>query len=150
LNASYVLIDVVFIFLVLVIVIAVRVAKGRKVAAMSPEERANYQREQQAQLRGQEARQDGLQEQLRDQQARQREQQAQLQYGPINPQVICPHCQTRGTVRTIPIKKKTGISGGKATAAFLTGGVSLLATGLSRKEAFTQAHCGNCNSVWSY
>jgi hypothetical protein len=72
------------------------------------------------------------------------------QHGQISPQIICPHCQTRGTVRTKAIKKKAGISGGKATAALLTGGVSLLATGLARKEALTQAHCENCNSVWSF
>lgn len=78
------------------------------------------------------------------------EQQAQLTNGRISPQVICPHCQTRGTVRTKAIKKKVGISGGKATAALLTGGVSLLATGLARKEALTQAHCENCNSTWSF
>lgn len=72
------------------------------------------------------------------------------QFGPISPQIICSQCQTRGTVRTKPAEKKVGISGGKATAALLTGGFSMLATGLSRKESYTQAHCGNCDSTWSF
>jgi hypothetical protein len=45
---------------------------------------------------------------------------------------------------------KAGISGGKATGAILTGGLSLLATGLSRKHAATEANCGNCGSRWTF
>jgi hypothetical protein len=70
-------------------------------------------------------------------------------YGKINPQMICQHCGVPGSIRTQPITTKQGISGGKATAARLTGGVSLLATGLSRNVANTQARCGNCCNVWS-
>lgn len=69
-------------------------------------------------------------------------------YGTVNPQVMCPHCGTRGQVRTKLVKAKQGISGGKATGAVLTGGLSILATGLSRKTKMTQAHCGNCNTTW--
>lgn len=64
--------------------------------------------------------------------------------------LVCPHCQTQGYVTTTPVKVKTGISGGKATAALLTGGVSLLAVGLSRKQAVTSAKCSNCGSTWSF
>jgi len=32
--------------------------------------------------------------------------------------------------------------------AVLTGGLSLLATGLSRKERVTEAQCGNCRVKW--
>jgi hypothetical protein len=71
-------------------------------------------------------------------------------YGTLNSQMICQHCGFRGRVRTQRIRRKQGISGGKATAALLTGGVSLLATGLSRKVANTQAHCGNCRNVWHF
>jgi len=71
-------------------------------------------------------------------------------WGPISPAYICPHCQTKGSVRTMPVKRKKGISGAKATGALLTVGVSMLATGLSRKEGMTQAHCGNCNSTWDF
>ena len=68
----------------------------------------------------------------------------------LNKAMICPHCQEKGMVRTSPITQKKGVSGGKATAAIFTGGVSLLATGLSRKEAVTQAHCDNCGSTWNF
>jgi hypothetical protein len=71
-------------------------------------------------------------------------------YGNLNLQMICQHCGIRGMVRTKRNTTKQGISGGKATAAILTGGVSLLATGLSRKVANTQAHCGNCRNVWYF
>ena len=43
---------------------------------------------------------------------------------------------------------KKGISGGKATGAVLTGGLSLLATGLSRKEMVREAYCYNCKMTW--
>jgi hypothetical protein len=72
------------------------------------------------------------------------------QWGPINAVLICPHCQTKGRVRTKPLTRKAGISGAKATGALLTAGVSLLATGLSRKENVTQAHCDECNSTWVF
>ena len=71
-------------------------------------------------------------------------------YGNVNPAMICPHCNTRGKIRTKSVVNKRGVSGGKATAAVLTGGVSLLATGLSRKEQATQAWCGACRNTWSF
>lgn len=64
--------------------------------------------------------------------------------------IICPHCHERGHVTTQPILRKKGLSGGKATAAVVTGGVSILATGLSRKEAETEASCANCGSKWYF
>lgn len=75
---------------------------------------------------------------------------AREKYGKINPVMVCPHCQTKGKVRTKSIEKKVGISGGKATAAVLTAGWSLPATGLSRTEGVTQAHCDECNNTWSF
>lgn len=72
------------------------------------------------------------------------------EYGPVNPALVCPHCQKEGRVRTKEVKLKQGISGGKATAALLTGGISILGTGLSRKQKTTQAHCDNCNSTWHF
>ena len=62
--------------------------------------------------------------------------------------IVCPHCQTAGRVTAMPGKYKKGVSGGKATAAILTGGVSMLATGLSRKETGTKMTCGNCRVQW--
>lgn len=66
------------------------------------------------------------------------------------PGMICPHCQARGTVTTKKIKRKKGVSGGKATAAILTLGWSLLVTGLSRKEKETEAHCTACGATWHF
>jgi len=74
----------------------------------------------------------------------------QEQWGYLKPAMICPHCQTKGDVRTKAVTRKKGISGAKATGALLTGGVSMLATGLSRKEGLTQAHCDHCNSTWDF
>jgi hypothetical protein len=65
-------------------------------------------------------------------------------------EIVCPHCQVRGQVVTKRVKVKRGVSGGKATGAVLTGGLSILATGLSRKEAVTRATCGNCNTTWTF
>jgi len=63
-------------------------------------------------------------------------------------QIVCPHCGTRGFVTVKAAQVKRGVSGGKATGAVLTGGVSLLETGLSRKQSVTRAHCGNCKMSW--
>lgn len=71
-------------------------------------------------------------------------------FGKKNPAMVCPHCQTRGSVRTKQVEQKVGVSGGKATAAVLTGGLSLLVAGLSRKQQVTQAHCDTCKATWSF
>lgn len=63
-------------------------------------------------------------------------------------QMICPHCQTKGKVTAKEVKVKRGIHGGKATGAVLTGGLSLFATGLSRKEGHLEARCSNCGTTW--
>jgi len=74
----------------------------------------------------------------------------ELIYGPINPVLVCPHCRKKGLVRTRGVERKKGISGGKATAAVITAGISTLVAGLSRKEWETQAHCDNCDSTWHF
>ena len=71
-------------------------------------------------------------------------------YGKINTIMICPHCHATGLIATKSVNHKAGVSGGKATAALLTGGLSLLAVGLSRKEGVTQAHCYNCKNTWLF
>ena len=70
--------------------------------------------------------------------------------GGSNSKMICPHCQTKGSVRTRKVKRKKGISGGNATGALLTGGFSLLATGLSKKVKVTEARCTACGAIWHY
>lgn len=65
-------------------------------------------------------------------------------YGPVNRALRCPHCGKTGAVHAKKGKQKKGVSGGKATAAVLTMGVSMLGTGLSRKEQVWETFCGNC------
>jgi hypothetical protein len=63
-----------------------------KVAAMEPGERSNYLE-------------------------KKRSDAAVHLYGPVNTAMVCPHCQTKGSVRTKQVTQKKGVSGGKATAA---------------------------------
>lgn len=72
------------------------------------------------------------------------------EHGEINPAMVCPHCQEKGHIRTKLVDRAKGVSGGKATAAVLTGGVSMLATGLSRHERLTRAYCCNCKNSWEF
>lgn len=62
--------------------------------------------------------------------------------------ITCPHCLHKGDVKVSPVAQKRGVSGAKATGAILTGGVSILITGLSRKETVSQATCSNCSVTW--
>jgi hypothetical protein len=62
----------------------------------------------------------------------------------------CPHCETVGQITTKKVNLKKGVSGGKAVAGLLTGGLSLLAVGLSREEKQTQAHCRKCGNTWHF
>lgn len=63
-------------------------------------------------------------------------------------QLVCPHCQSVGTVTSRAVVRKQGVSGGKATGAVMTGGASLFATGLSRKGTVTRMTCSNCGTDW--
>lgn len=67
----------------------------------------------------------------------------------LNEKVVCPHCREAGGVVAREKKSKKGISGGKATGAVLTGGLSVLATGLSRKQKVTRFECRNCGVKWA-
>jgi hypothetical protein len=60
----------------------------------------------------------------------------------------CPHCQGIGTVTVATVTKKKGVSTGKATAALLTGGISLIGTGLAKKGEVSQLTCGACGISW--
>ena len=107
-------------------------ARRQKLSAMSPDERAAYDAQRQKAA------------------AQNRMAAARMAHGPLNSAMVCPHCQQQGGVRTKKIDRKRGISGGKATAALLTGGVSMLATGLSRKEHITRARCTKCGNGWDF
>jgi hypothetical protein len=107
-------------------------AESDKVARMTPDQINNYYGAQRAERHAQE------------------EAATTNQYGCTNAQIVCPHCQQPGAVRTTQVSLKKGISGAKATGAILTGGASLLVTGLSQKVGATQAHCDSCHSTWTY
>ena len=62
--------------------------------------------------------------------------------------IVCPHCHQRGGVCTRKVLRKAGIDGGKVTAALLTDGWSLLATGLAQEDRVTEAKCELCLSTW--
>jgi len=64
-------------------------------------------------------------------------------------QIVCPHCRREGSVVTSQVQQKRGVSGGKATGAVMTGGMSLFLTGLSRKQTVTQLRCGGCGVTWT-
>jgi len=59
--------------------------------------------------------------------------------------IVCPFCQTRGTVRT---KKKSQTSVGKGIGAALTFGVSTIFTGLNKHQSLIQATCAQCKQTW--
>jgi len=60
----------------------------------------------------------------------------------------CPHCQGVGTVTIARVTKKKGVSTSKATAAILTGGISLIGTGLAKKGEVSQLTCSACGISW--
>lgn len=62
--------------------------------------------------------------------------------------IICQHCQKTGSVTVRHVQQKQGVSGGKATSAILTGGVSLFAVGLSKKGWVNELTCSSCGMTW--
>jgi hypothetical protein len=75
---------------------------------------------------------------------------ATVKWGRLNHTIICPQCHTKGAVRVRWEMRKGGVSGGKATAAILKGGTSLLLPGRYRWQEATGAHCHNCTSTWKF
>jgi uncharacterized membrane protein len=135
-GAAFVTIILAALVIMAVVALVKRAREEKSLSTMTPAQQTAYQREK-----------------MRRAAERQRqasEASAQLRFGPVNPALICPHCQAKGKVRTNGVKKKVGISGGKAAAAVLTGGLSVVAVGLSRKEGLTQARCDNCDSIWHF
>ena len=68
-----------------------------------------------------------------------------LVYGELNPQLICPHCNVKGQVRTKPDVEKKGIS----TINKVTGGMGSYGMALPGNKLFTRATCGNCWHTWA-
>lgn len=52
----------------------------------------------------------------------------------LRPKVVCRHCNVAGHVFVHRAERKRGISGGRATGALLTGGLSLFLTGLPGRK----------------
>lgn len=62
--------------------------------------------------------------------------------------IECPYCHKVGGVTTRPARRVKGVSGVKTTYGILTGGMSLMLTGISRAEWVTRARCKNCTATW--
>lgn len=65
-----------------------------------------------------------------------------LIFGSINPHLICPHCQTKGTVHATK-KIKEIVSTGQI------GGILKTNTKSTITDNYTQHHCAQCNTTWS-
>lgn len=61
--------------------------------------------------------------------------------------IKCQFCQETGFVTIAIVPRKKGISGTKATGAVLTGGMSVILTGLSQRGQVAQLTCSNCSMV---
>ena len=62
--------------------------------------------------------------------------------------INCPYCDGQGTVVVRHVKKKKGFSPGKVAGGVVTGGVSLLATGLAKKGEVNALNCTACGMKW--
>lgn len=62
-------------------------------------------------------------------------------FGPINENLVCPHCQTRSMVH---MKKATRV----ATSTGQVGGILKSNTKSTVKTVVTQHHCDQCSSTW--
>jgi hypothetical protein len=56
------------------------------------------------------------------------------EYGSLNPALRCPYCRKKGKIRIKRVERKQEGSGVKATEAILTGGKSILASDVSRRN----------------
>jgi hypothetical protein len=59
--------------------------------------------------------------------------------------IICPFCQTKGSVKT---KKKKEASPWKMGAAALTFGLSTTLTGTNKQKIQIEARCSTCGQIW--
>jgi hypothetical protein len=72
-----------------------------------------------------------------------RKERQDIRNGPIAPEIICPHCQAKGKVRTTQTRKtehtrQRGIIGGVLGVKTTTD-----------KGTMTQLHCDNCDVTWN-
>ena len=59
--------------------------------------------------------------------------------------IICPFCQTKGSVKT---KKKKEASPWKMGAGVLTFGTSTILTGTNKQKIQIEARCSTCGQIW--
>jgi len=72
----------------------------------------------------------------------------EARYGVLNDKIKCNYCENVGSVRFRRVQTKKGFSTGKATAAVLTAGISVIATGLAKKGGASKLYCENCKMEW--
>ncbi len=71
-------------------------------------------------------------------------------YGQINSQMVCPHCQTIGTVRTKAIAQNDELNAREAIIAVASEGLSLFLPKSPQQEKTTQSHCDKCGNTWTF
>lgn len=62
-------------------------------------------------------------------------------FGPINANLICPHCQTKGMVHVKQVARV-------ATSTGKVGGILKTDTKSTITTVVTQHHCDQCSSTW--
>lgn len=62
-------------------------------------------------------------------------------FGPVNEHLICPHCQTKGSVHA---KQETRV----ITSKGKVGGIVKTNTTSQSTNFVTQHHCENCSTTW--
>jgi len=68
---------------------------------------------------------------------------AQVKHGTLFPKVICPHCQTAGSVRKAT---RTRVTTTQSDSSF----VGKIVSPKARSEtAVSELHCGNCDMTWN-
>jgi len=60
----------------------------------------------------------------------------------------CQYCNGIGTVVVQQVKRKKGVSPGKIAGAVVTGGISLVGTGVAKKVWMNQLTCTACQMKW--
>lgn len=63
-------------------------------------------------------------------------------------QLVCPHCQTKGKIKTQRVKRAKRKTATRMLFGAATFGGSLAATGVSKKATVTACHCRNCGMQW--
>lgn len=69
-------------------------------------------------------------------------------------EMVCPHCQAKGSVTTKAIKRDGSLSLAKATVAapiaICTIGLAAPLLSVHHRQKLTQAHCAKCGATWTF